>query len=126
MNEFEYVIVIEEIDNLTTKKSKKGMLTKLITPTYRNRQIWTYHLFKAVTYLIKKYPKDLIIGTSISDHIKGGLLLLLDLHKDNIDELTEFCDSQFTVTENHFERLANSRYTTFQMMAYIAKNVRTK
>ena len=126
MNEFEYVIVIEEIDNLTTKKSKKDMLTKLITPTYRNRQIWTYHLFKAVTYLIKKYPKDLIIGTSISDHIKGGLLLLLDLHKDNIDELTEFCDSQFTVTENHFERLANSRYTTFQMMAYIAKNVRTK
>lgn len=126
MNEFDYVVYIEKINKLKTKKAKKGMLDDLLYPTHSNRSLWTYHRFRAVTYLIKAYPNDLIIGTNTSDYIKSGLLILLRDPTNDIEGLTEFCDSTFTVTEHHFERLAGSRYTTFQMMAYIAKNVRKK
>lgn len=120
MNQFDYTLLIQEIDHLSTKKAKADMFKKLLWGTV------AFYEFKTLTYLIKKYNDDLPIGTTNSDTIKRRFVHILKTGKHDINDLTEHCDSDFTVTQNHFDRLMASRYTTFQMAAYAAKHIKVK
>ncbi len=116
MNQFEYVLVCDSINKLTTTKDKKAMLTKLLVRE-------DFYSFKALTYLIKKYP-SINPGLQIGERIKYKLVRLLEDRTHNVSDITEFCNSDFEVSEFHYEKLATSRYTTFQMLAYISKHIK--
>lgn len=83
-----------------------------------------YYEFKALTYLLQQYPKDVIIGTGTSNRIKKTLHKLITSDDYLLDDLTEFCETPYTVSQYHFDHLASSRYTTYQMLAYVAHNIK--
>jgi len=117
MNEFEYKILIKKIDKLTTKKSKKEMLN-----TLKNTK--DYYSFKAVTYLIKKHSLEL--GTADSNKIKKNLLALYLTNKYYTEDIIEYCDSDYTISPYHFKKMVDSRYTTFQLLAYVLTHIKEK
>lgn len=119
MDVFQYKMAIAKIDNLTTKKSKKELLTSML---YER----DYYTFKALTYLLQKYPDDFTIGTNISNDIKKTLAFLLNKKMHDVTELTEFCNTDFTVTQVHLDGLIASRYTAYQMLAYAANHIEVK
>lgn len=119
MDYFKYKILLKNIDSLTTKKSKIAMQQRLL----EEGDIFS---FRALTYLIKKYSNILNISTVDSNIIKNFMLELVEDSEYSLEYITEFCDSDYTISEFHYEKLVDSRYTTFQLAAYIAKHVTKK
>ena len=117
MDAFKYKLTIEEILKLKTKKSKKEMVNKL------NNMPTSYHAFRALTFLIQTYPKDITVGYTLNNDIKHRLHHLANLGTYEYKELTEFCHAPYTVTPYHLSHLVGSRYTTYQMLAGIIQNV---
>ncbi len=115
MNKFDYVLTKEKIDTFTTKKAKKEMLATLMH--YND-----YFSFKALTYLLLVNP-DMNLGTQQGARVTAKLSRLLEDKSIDIEDLTEFCNSDFTISEFHFNKLMTSRYTTFQILAYAAKHI---
>ena len=116
MDKFQYTIIINEINNLTTKKAKKELFDKLL---FCDED--TANGFKALTYLVKTHGKDLLIGTQTNRYITDYLLEVADYVEADYKDLLQFCDSDFTLSEYHTRKLYDTRYLPFQVAAYMLK-----
>lgn len=116
MDNFQLKVKLEEVGRLTTKKRKQEMFEEFLyeEPTVNG--------FKVLTYLIKLYPFDIKIGTSANSLVTSNLLDLID-ENENIDkeDLMQYCDSEFALTDFHREKLFSSRYLPFQAAAHLLK-----
>ena len=59
-----------------------------------------------------------------SHFLKQQLASLIDRKAAPLENLIQYCDSDFSVSQHHYQKLVQSRYTTFQMLAYIAQHIK--
>jgi len=117
MDGFKFKLLKTDIENLKTKKAKKEMFEKL------RWECNEANPFILITYLIKLYP-EIQLGTSNSHFLKQKLASLIDRKAAPLEDLIQYCDSDFSVSKHHYDKLVQSRYTTFQMLAYIAQHIK--